>query len=144
MNMIYQPTSLSTAFNQVFGDSWLGLAREREPFFSPSVDIREEEDAVLLQAEIPGVSQNDLSIDLKEGVLTIHGEKKLENENAQGSTHSERFFGKFKRSFHLGKMIDPESIEANYANGVLNLRLGKLPQAQPKRIEVAFESKQSN
>ena len=106
----------------------------------PRVDIREEKDAVLLTVEIPGVSKDDVQVELQDGVLTISGEKKTEqSENENGFYRSERVYGGFKRSFTVPDTVDAEHINGEYANGVLKLTLPKLPEAAPKKIAIKGE-----
>jgi len=103
-------------------------------------DIRNEEDHYLLEAELPGFSKEDISLDLKEGILTIKAEHKEETEekNEKGTyIRRERRFGSVSRSFDVSG-IDEESISANFENGVLKLRLPKVQPVIPetRRIEI--------
>jgi HSP20 family protein len=105
--------------------------------FCPIVDIEEQEDAYKVMVELPGVSKNDISINLKDNVLTITGEKKPAKKTDQQKIHqSERVYGKFQRCFRLPDLVDQEKVSAEFDNGVLNIVIPKLAEAQPKEIEV--------
>jgi len=105
--------------------------------WAPRVDISEQDNAVLLTAELPGVAKEDVKVELKDGVLTVSGEKKTEHkEEENGFYRSERVYGSFTRSFTVPDTLDAEKIEAEYANGVLKLMLPKRPEAAPRLINV--------
>jgi HSP20 family protein len=103
----------------------------------PAVDILEEEDAIVLKAELPGVKPEDVDITIENGMLTISGERRLESEEKRENYHRvESSYGSFSRSFALPDRVDPSSIEASMASGILNLRIAKRAEAQPRKIEV--------
>lgn len=105
--------------------------------FCPVVDIEEQDDAYRVTVELPGISKNDIEINLKDNVLTITGEKKLDKQIEQQKIHqSERVYGKFQRCFRLPELVDQEKISAEFSNGVLNIIIPKLAEAQPREIEV--------
>ena len=94
--------------------------------FVPAVDVYEDEHKVTLKLEIPGISQEDLDISLENNTLTVRGERKFEKEENQENFHRiERRYGSFARSFSLPSTLDPESVQANYENGVLKIELAK-------------------
>ena len=106
--------------------------------FLPRADIRDEKDAVVVTAELPGVAKDDISVELQNGVLSLSAEKKSERkEDGNGFYRSERVYGNFKRSFRVPEAVDSEKISAEYANGVLTLTLPKRPEAAPKQIAIA-------
>ncbi len=103
----------------------------------PSVDITERDDAYVMKAELPGVSKNDMKITLKDGLLTIHGEKKKETEEKDKNYFcGERHYGTFQRTFTLPSKVCEDTIEANFNNGVLTIEIPKAEEARPKEIEV--------
>jgi len=109
--------------------------------FMPRVDIREEKESVVLSAELPGVPKENLNIELKDGVLTVTGEKKAERtDEEKGFYRSERIFGSFKRSFKVPDVVDPEQIAADYSDGVLTLTLPKKPEASPRQIAIGGQN----
>jgi HSP20 family protein len=104
----------------------------------PPVDITETEKAYRIDLEIPAVAAGDVNVSVKDGVLTVCGERKSESESEEGRRHRvERRWGKFSRSFRLPENVDEDAIEANSRDGVLYLTVAKKEKAQPRRIEVA-------
>jgi len=105
--------------------------------WAPSVDIRETEDALLVQAELPGVDKKDVKVEVHDGVLTISGERRYEKDVKEKNVHRvERAYGSFSRSFSLPSNIDGDHVEAEMKDGVLEVRLHKRESAKPKAIEV--------
>jgi HSP20 family protein len=145
MNLIrYNPNRwFDFPFDRLFDEAWAQPAHgsPSAEFASPRVDIREEKDAIVVSAELPGVSQEDLHVELEKGVLTVSGEKKAElTEEEAGFYRSERVYGNFKRSFRVPETVDAQKIGAEYLNGVLKVTLPKLPEAAPRQIEIKAES----
>jgi len=101
--------------------------------FAPAVDVAEDDQKIELFADLPGVKQEDLDIQVEKDVLTIRGERKLERQG-------ERQAGAFSRTFSLPKHVDAEKIVALLKDGVLTLTLPKRPEAQPRAIKVAIGS----
>jgi HSP20 family protein len=102
----------------------------------PAVDITEIDNGYLIELEIPGVSAEDVGVSVKEGVLTVSGERKFETET-QGRRHRiERRYGRFSRSFRLPDDVDENDISARAKDGVLSLTVAKKERAQPRTIEV--------
>lgn len=105
--------------------------------FRPTVDIFEDEASIQLKADLAGVKPDDVHIEVENNVLTVRGERKLENEEKQKGYHRvERAYGSFSRSFALPDTVDSERIDAAFKHGVLNLTLPKRPAAQKKQIKV--------
>ena len=145
MNLIrYNPSRwLDFPFDRMFDEFWGRTAPEATAVeaWSPRVDISEADNAVLLTAELPGVAKDDVKVELKDGVLTISGEKKSEHtDEKNGFYRSERVYGSFTRSFTVPETLDAEKIEAEYNNGVLRLTLPKRPEAAPRLINVKGDS----
>ena len=108
-------------------------------FIVPDVDVREDAKAITLSAELPGIEEKDISLKVHDGELTISGEKKVEHVEKSATRHvSERRYGRFERRFMLPKTVDETRIEAEFANGVLSIRLPKLAEAvkPEKRIPI--------
>jgi HSP20 family protein len=129
---------MNRVLNEVFGRS----ANDESAWFSgawaPPVDIYETDDALVMKAELPGFSKDDINIELKENTLVIRGERKREDEVKEGNYHRmERVYGAFQRSFLLPTTVDQNKVNASYKDGILELRLGKVQAAQPKRIAVS-------
>ena len=99
----------------------------------PTVDVVEDDQKFELYADLPGVAQADLDIQVEKEVLTIKGERKLQRKG-------ERALGAFSRAFTLPKHVDVEKIAASLKDGVLTVTLPKRPEAQPRQIKVAINS----
>ena len=94
-------------------------------------------DEVEFKAELPGVDKKDISVDVKDGILTLSGERTYENEVKEGNYYrKERAFGKFNRSFALPEGLDPEKIDADYKDGVLKIAIPKPEEKKPRKIAV--------
>ena len=103
----------------------------------PAVDIKEEKDSFVIVADIPGVDPKDIEVRMESGMLTIKGEKESEKkEEREGYKRVERSYGSFYRRFSLPDSADAEKITANSNNGVLEVRIGKQEQVQPRKISV--------
>lgn len=106
--------------------------------WAPAVDIREEKDAFVLQADIPGVDPKDIEITMENGVLTIKGERRVEKESEEDTfKRVERAYGVFYRRFSLPETANPDAITATGNHGVLEVRIPKQEVAQPRRITVS-------
>lgn len=103
--------------------------------FSPAFEVKETNDAFVLRADLPGVSENDLDIAVHNNVLTVSGSRQAE-ERKEGESYAlyERQFGSFSRSFSLPDMADGDRIEAKLENGVLHLSIAKKAEAKPRKI----------
>jgi HSP20 family protein len=103
----------------------------------PAVDIKEEKDSFLIVADIPGVDPKDIEVHMENGMLTIKGEKESEKkEQREGYKRVERSFGSFYRRFSLPDSADAEKISAKSNHGVLEVRIGKKEEVQPRKISV--------
>ncbi len=106
---------------------------------SPAVNIQEKDDRYLIEAELPGLSEKDLKLELKDGVLTLTAEKKEETEEkAKDATwiRRERRESRYARSFELPDNADGEKIEARFKDGLLTVELPKKPEASPRQVPV--------
>ncbi|MDQ6988172.1 MAG: Hsp20/alpha crystallin family protein [Mariprofundaceae bacterium] len=105
--------------------------------WAPTVDIRETDDALLVQAELPGIEKKDVHLEVKNGVLTLSGERRYEKDVKEENVHRvERTYGRFSRSFSLPSNIDTDKVKASMENGVLEVRLPKRESAKPKAIAI--------
>jgi HSP20 family protein len=105
-------------------------------YFMPDVDISENDDALRLWADMPGVSEKDVNITLKDGVLTITGVVSTAGYDELAPLYTEYNVGNYVRQFTLNEQIDEASIKARMRNGVLQVELPKREQAKPRKIEV--------
>jgi HSP20 family protein len=105
--------------------------------FSPATDITEDDGHYVVSAELPGMQRSDVSVELHDGVLTIHGEKKSEREEkAEKRRYVERSFGAFHRAFTLPSDVDEAKVEASFKDGVLTVTLAKCEARKPRAIDV--------
>ncbi|MDY6813646.1 MAG: Hsp20/alpha crystallin family protein [Pseudomonadota bacterium] len=140
-------------------DPWQALAEMRDEFdrlftqrnaqnadhsrvvtsqWTPAVDVREEEGRFVIYADVPGVQPGDIEVTMEHGILTLRGERRLEQPEAEnGFSRIERAWGSFYRRFSLPDTADAEAISARTENGVLQIVIPKRPETQPRRIEVA-------
>jgi HSP20 family protein len=105
--------------------------------WTPAVDIREEDNRFVLEADIPGIEPEDIEITMEDGVLTLKGRREIRaRDEANGYRRIERVSGSFYRRFTLPDTADSEAIEARFNHGVLEVSIPKLPKVQPRRIDV--------
>ncbi len=130
------PTEINRLFGRpLFPATW--LAPKNGGQWLPEVDITEEKDRILVKADLPGMKQEEISVEVSDGVLTIKGERKRESETKEGKTYRvERSYGSFLRSFTLPAGVDSAKVNAAYKNGVLEVTLPKLAEAKAKQIKV--------
>jgi HSP20 family protein len=106
--------------------------------WTPPVDIQETDDAYRLQAELPGLSKDDIQITLENNVLRLSGERKLEKDVKDENYHRiERTYGSFSRSFALPHQVSSEKVEATFENGVLSVLVPKAETAKPRHINIS-------
>jgi len=110
-------------------------AEKARRFYTPPVDIFENNEEYLLYAEIPGASENDVDVTIEKNVLTITAKVKVDVPEGYRLFYSEYGIGDYKRSFELGNEIDQDKIEATVKNGILKLRLPKI-QPTVKKIQI--------
>jgi HSP20 family protein len=122
---------LDMAWNREIGEEL------REGIWQPPVDIYEDENSVVIKAELPGVDQKEIDIRIEENTLTLRGERKHSQEVKKENYHRvERFYGTFQRSFSLPHTIDQEHVKATCDQGVLTITLPKREEKKPKQINV--------
>ena len=103
----------------------------------PAMDLVETEENFVLRADLPGLSEEDVAIELEDNVLTVSGERKAEHEDKrEGFYRVERSFGQFRRSLTLPEGVDPEAITAKFHKGVLEVRIPKPEERKPRRVAI--------
>ena len=108
--------------------------------WTPRVDIAETEHEFLIKADIPGVEKDQVKVSVDNGVLTLHGERKIEKEEKETKFHRvERFTGTFVRRFTIPENVNVDDIKAVFKDGMLNLHLPKAEQDKPKAIDIHVE-----
>ena len=101
----------------------------------PVVDIYDSEKAIVINAELPGVTKDTITLDVKENILTLKGERKSDEEvRKENYYRMERCFGTFERAFTLPSTVDPAKITANFKDGILKIEIPKPDQKKPKQI----------
>lgn len=136
-------SSFADRFNRAFGAP---IGRERDEEMSlgawmPPVDISEDQDKIRLTAELPGLREDQVSIQMEGGVLTIRGERKFEDEKQGRNFHRvERSYGQFLRSFTLPNNVDREKIRATFSDGILDIEIPKSEEARPRQIKISSGS----
>ncbi|MBX3086337.1 MAG: Hsp20/alpha crystallin family protein [Anaerolineae bacterium] len=123
-------------FNRFWNDS---RVYEQEAFGTvPAIDLKENDNAFVMQAELPGFTPEQIDVRVENGVLFLKGKRETEEKkDEEGQYHlHERRSTSFERAFRLPSAVDTEKAEAQFENGVLTLTLPKSPEAQPKRINV--------
>ena len=132
-------------FNEMLGGLSRGRGRQGSQQFAqwaPAVDVLTKDGDLVVRAELPGLKQEDVDITLQNGVLTISGEHKVDQEEERGGYHvRERRYGSFRRSMTMPEGVDDSKIHARFEDGVLEVRVeGAAIEQAPKRIEIEGSS----
>jgi HSP20 family protein len=137
MSVLVRPEPFSTEFTRLFNSLWDTPSTSRH--WVPEMDLVETDGHYLLKADLPGMKQDDVALEFNDGTLTISGERRAEYERKdQGFFRLERSFGKFSRALTLPDGVDPDKIEAEFHDGVLEVRIPKPEERKPRRIDVAW------
>jgi len=114
---------------------------ENGAVWTPACDVTEEDEQYMLSFEIPGISKDELKIEMTGNTVSISGETRFENKKIEsGAWYSERRYGKFQRSFTFPAGIDADKVEANYQDGILHLLVPKADSAKPRQIKITSGS----
>jgi HSP20 family protein len=136
MALLVKPEPFTREIDRVF-DAFFGQTDQGRRWMPP-MDLVEAEDHFVLKADLPGLSESDVNIEVQDGTLTISGERKAEHEHREkGWYRIERSFGSFNRSLTLPDGLDPERIEASFSEGVLEVRIPKPEERKPRRISIS-------
>jgi len=139
-NPVRDLLGLQEEMNMLFGDFLGPAARGNEPGivrWAPRVDIAEQNGTYELTADLPGLKKDDIKIELHDNVLTVKGEKKVEEDKKEKNYRlAERYYGEFMRAFTLPDNVNKDGIEAEFKDGVLKLTIPKTEQPKPREIEV--------
>jgi HSP20 family protein len=130
---------LNSFLGSGFGRSLMPSRFEYSDAVAPSIDVRESETDLVVEAELPGMDEKDISVTLHNGVLTLKGEKKSEREEKKDEYHlKERSYGSFQRSLRVADTIDADKVKAMFEKGVLKVTMPKRPEAvkAEKRIPI--------
>jgi HSP20 family protein len=130
-------TEVNRVFDAFFGNG-PGAGRTRR--WVPAMDLVETDDHLVLRADLPGLTKEDVELEVKDGVLTVSGERKAEHEEkSEGFYRVERAFGRFSRSLTVPDGIDAEAITADFNDGVLEVRIPKPAERKPHRISIGAD-----
>ena len=103
----------------------------------PAMDLVETDEHFVLKADLPGLAEDDVNIEVEDNVLTVSGERKAEHEDKrEGYVRVERSYGAFRRSLTLPEGIDPEAVTANFDKGVLEVRIPKPEERKPRKVAI--------
>jgi HSP20 family protein len=137
MALLMKPEPFSREVDRIF-DSFLGTPDRGARRWIPPMDLVEADDHFVLKADLPGLSDDDVAIEVHDGTLRISGERKNEHEQRESGWYRvERSFGSFSRSLTLPDGVDPDSIQAEFHDGVLEVRIPKPEERKPRRIAIS-------
>jgi HSP20 family protein len=143
MALVVKPEPFSREVDRLF-DAFFGGQRDARRWVPP-MDLVEADDHFVLKADLPGLSDGDVSIEVQDGSLTISGERKAEHEeHERGWYRIERSYGSFSRSLTLPEGVDAEGISARFDRGVLEVRIPKPAERKPRRVQIDAGSHESN
>jgi HSP20 family protein len=130
---------MTTRLNRLFGDPGSGEASHRV-LWSPAVNVAETKEDLRLTAELPGMSIEDIEIEVENNVLSLRGEKRQEEEKDDRRYHVwERSYGSFERSFTLPRTVKADEISADFKDGILHVRMPKAAEAKSRKIAIKSE-----
>ena len=133
--------TLQDRINRMFDEAFLRSKELDEEVslasWKPTVDIYDTDDALILKVELPGVDKEKVTVDVKDNLLTLKGERAIDKEIKEENYYRrERSFGSFYRSFTLPTTVNPEDIKATYKDGILTVEVPKAEEKKPKQITI--------
>ncbi len=132
--------TLRQRLDRLFEEPFPRWDKEKELFsteWSPSVDIRETDKSLVITAEVPGIEDKDIEVEVEGSNLILKGKREFEKETKKEDYHRiERSYGSFYRSFTLPDYVDADKIEAQHDKGVLKITLPKKPELKPKKVKI--------
>jgi HSP20 family protein len=136
MALVVKPEPFTREIDRVF-DAFFGQTDQARRWVPP-MDLVEAEDHFILKADLPGLTESDVNIEVQDGTLTISGERKAEHtQREKGWYRIERSFGGFNRSLTLPDGVNPDGIQASFDHGVLEVRIPKPEERKPRRISIS-------
>lgn len=137
MTLLMKPEPFSGDLHRLFDTLFEDRSSAARQRWMPAMDLVEADDHFVLKADLPGMAEEDVSIEVRDNALTISGERKAEHEKRErGWYRVERSFGSFSRSLSLPDGIDPDAIAASFDRGVLTVAIPKPEQRKPRRIQI--------
>ena len=133
--------TMQSRVNQLFADPFFQRSRSDDDLslgtWHPVVDMYDEDDKIVIKAELPGMDKKDIAVDVKDRVLTLSGERNYDNEVKEENYYRrERAYGKFQRVFSLPSDVDSDKIKADFRDGLLKIEVPKPEKQKPKEITV--------
>jgi HSP20 family protein len=134
-------SEMNRLFEGFFGTTGRAGDGVRSRRWIPAMDLVETDDHLVLRADLPGMNEDDIDIEVKDNVLTVSGERKAEQEEKEeGYYRVERAFGSFSRSLTLPQGVSADQVSANFDNGVLEVRIPKPEERKPQRVQIGAGS----
>lgn len=134
--------------NHLFEEAVISRGEEKDlvsSSWTPTVDIFETENELVLSAEVPGINEKDIEIKIEDNTLTLRGERKFEKETKEENYHRiERAYGSFFRSFSLPLYINQDNIKAEHLNGILKIIMPKKPELKPRKVKILTAENKNN
>jgi HSP20 family protein len=128
-------SDMNRLFDSFFGGRTANAGSARR--WIPAMDLAESDDHLVLRADLPGVDEDDVEVEIKDGVLTVSGERKSEQKSeGEGYQRVERAFGRFSRSLTLPGGVDTDEVTANFDRGVLEVKIPKPEEKKPHRVQI--------
>jgi HSP20 family protein len=139
MQLVRQSPLSRRAFGPDFDRLFDAWSTTEDRVWAPRADVFETQDALVARFEVPGFEVDQLDITFEDGVLRVSGERSSDEAVAEGTKYLRREFvtGRFSRALRVGDGYDAEAVEANYTNGILEIRMTKRPEVQPRKIEIS-------
>jgi HSP20 family protein len=142
-------SELNREFNRIFTTAFPGLSRSYanpeegllNGSWNPSVDVYEDQNGIVLEADLPGMKPGDFALNIENNVLTLSGERRFERKTEEGNYHRvERSYGQFARTFTLPATVNVEQINAEFKEGVLRVTLPRREETKPRQIQVQVKT----
>jgi HSP20 family protein len=138
MTLLMRPEPFTQDFDRLFRSLFTDTRGEgTAQRWVPAMDLVEADEYFVLKADLPGLSEDDVTIEVQDSVLTISGSRQAEHERSeQGWFRLERSYGSFSRALTLPDGVDPDKVEARFDRGVLEVRIPKPEERKPRRISI--------
>src|SRR3954454_4641692 len=145
MTLLMKPEPFSGDLHRLFNTLFEDRNSAVQQRWMPAMDLVEADDHFLLKADLPGLAEEDVSIEVRDNALTISGERKAEHERRErGWYRVERSFGRFSRSLSLPEGVDADAVAAHFEKGVLEVRIPKPEERKPRRISISSSNGDGN
>ncbi len=139
MALLMKPEPFAAEFNRLFNTLLESPHAGQGQRWNPAIDLVEAEGHFVLKADLPGLSHDDVAIEIQDNTLTLSGERRAEHEaREKGWYRVERSFGRFSRSLTLPEGVDADAVTAEFDKGVLEVRIPKPEERKPRRVEIGI------